>query len=115
MAIQDWSDEITVVDLGSDPLFTDELTGLTEQLEDKPTDVVLNFAAVSFINSSNIAKLLKLRKTMLAIKHRLIMCGINADVWGVFGVTGLDKIFTFTNDISTALATLQLPAKERSS
>ena len=114
MAIQDWSDEITVVDLGDDPLFTDELTSLIERLEDKPTDVAINFAAVSFMNSSNIAKLLRLRKTMLAINHKLVMCGVNADVWGVFKVTGLDKIFAFTNDISTALASLQLPSEEAS-
>ncbi len=113
MAIQDWSDEIIVVDLGDDPLFTDELTGLIERLEDKPSNVAVNFAAVSFINSSNIAKLLRLRKTMLAIKCRMVMCGVNADVWGVFVVTGLDKIFRFTDDISTALATLQLTGEEK--
>ncbi len=112
MAIQDWSDEITVVDLGDDPLFTDELTGLIERLEKTPSNVAVNFAAVSFVNSSNIAKLLRLRKTMLAIKCQMVMCGINADVWGVFVVTGLDKIFRFTNDISTALATLQLSGED---
>ena len=52
MAIQDWSDNITVVDLAGDPLFTDEITGLIERLEETPTDVAINFAAVSFMNSS---------------------------------------------------------------
>ena len=111
MGIQDWSDEITVVELGDDPQFTDELVGLTERLESKASDVVLNFSAVGFINSSNIALLLRLRKAMLGAGRRLIVCGVNADVWGVFVVTGLDKIFEFTNDIATALATLQLPAE----
>jgi anti-anti-sigma regulatory factor len=38
----------------------------------------------------------------------LILCAVNTQVWGVFLVTGLEKIFEFTKDMSTALATLQL-------
>ena len=108
MAIQKWSDEITVVELGDDPDFTDELTNLTDSLDETPSDVVLNFAAVSFINSSNIAKLLRLRKQLINGGRKLLLCGVNTQVWGVFLVTGLDKIFKLTNDISTALATLQM-------
>ena len=108
MAIQNWSDEIIVVELGDDPQFTDELTSVTDALEAEAKKVVLNFAAVGFINSSNVAKLLRLRKTMAQKQRRLILCEVNTQVWGVFLVTGLDKIFEFTNDISTALATLQL-------
>ncbi len=111
MAIQNWSDDITVVELGDDPLFSDELTGLTETLESAPNDVVLNFAAVGFINSSNVAKLLRLRKGQIASERGLVLCGVNTQVWGVFLVTGLDRIFDFTNDISTALATLQIEEK----
>jgi hypothetical protein len=29
-------------------------------------------------------------------------------VWGVLMITGLDKIFDFTDDVTTALASLQL-------
>jgi len=108
MAIQNWSDDITVVTLGDDPQFSDDLTALTERIEAKARDVVLNFAAVGFINSSNVAKLLRLRKAMLGSDKRLVLCGVNTQVWGVFLVTGLDKIFQFTNDISTALTTLQM-------
>jgi len=113
MAIQNWSEEITVVELANDPQFTDELNALMEALEAKPTNVLLNFAAVGFINSSNVAKLLRLRKLMMSRDRRLILCDVNTQVWGVFLVTGLDKIFEFTDDVSTALATLQLgQAKE---
>ena len=108
MPIQNWSDDIVVVELGDDPQFTDELTTVTETLENKPQHVVLNFAAVGFINSSNVAKLLRLRKTMMSQQRRLVLCEVNTQVWGVFLVTGLDKIFEFTNDIATALASLQL-------
>ena len=108
MAIQNWSDEITVVELGDDPQFTDEMGALMDMMENNPTNVVLNFAAVGFINSSNVARLLRLRKIVASEKKHLVLCDVNTQVWGVFLVTGLDKIFTSTDDISTALATLQM-------
>jgi len=108
MAIQKWSEDITVVELGEDPELSDELSALVDDLETKPTDVVLNFAAVSFLNSSNIAKLLRLRKILGHAGRRLLLCGVNTQVWGVFIVTGLDKIFEFTNDMATALAMIQI-------
>ena len=108
MAIQKWSDKITVAELSDDPQYTDELAAIMDSVETRPTDVVLNLSAVSFINSSNVARLLRLRKLMLSQNRRLILCGVNTQVWGVFLVTGLDKIFEFTNDVSTALATIQL-------
>ncbi|MHC4294434.1 MAG: STAS domain-containing protein [Planctomycetota bacterium] len=113
MAIQKWSDNITVVELNDDPQFADDLTTLMEGVEDTASDVVLNFSAVSFINSSNVASLLRLRKQLVNLERRLVLCGVNTQVWGVFLVTGLDKIFEFTNDISTALATLQISNSEK--
>ena len=108
MAIQNWSENITVVELRDDPQFSEDLTALMDALEGKPNDVVLNFATVGFINSSNIASVLRLRKAMNSASRRMVLCGVNAQVLGVLRVTGLDTIFEFTDDISTALATLQL-------
>lgn len=108
MAIQNWSDNIIVVELNEDPQFSDELNALIDALDKKPNHVVLNFAAIGFVNSSNVAKLLRLRKQTLAHHRRLVLSGVNHQVWGVFLVTGLDKIFEFTNDMATALATLQM-------
>jgi anti-sigma B factor antagonist len=108
MAIQNWSDDITVVELADDPQFTDEISSLMDLLEDKPTNVVLNFSGVSFINSSNVSRLLRLRKMALGSGKRLVLCDVNTQVWGVFLVTGLDKVFDFADDIATALATVQL-------
>jgi len=108
MAIQQWSDNITVVELSDDPLLTEELASVMQAYEDQPTHLVLNFATVGFINSSNISKLLRLRKLSGQHHKRLILSNVHTQVWGVFMVTGLDKIFEFTNDIATALASLQL-------
>ena len=111
MAIQEWSDTIRVAQLNDDPQFTEDLAALTEALDARPTHVVLNLGALGFVNSSNVARLLRLRKRMLTLQRRLILCEANSQVWSVFQVTGLDKIFDFTKDVSTALAKVQLTQK----
>ncbi len=110
MSIQNWSDEIIVVELSDDPTYTDDLNALFDALSTKPnTDVVLNFSGVTFVNSSNIAKLLKLRKLVEGTNRRkLKLCGINTHVWGAFLVTGLDKLFDFADDVASGLASLQM-------
>jgi len=111
MSIQEWSKEILVVELNDEPQLSEDLSSLMDRLGSSPFDVVLNFTGVGFMNSSNIAALLRLRKALLAAKRRLILCDVNTHVWGIFLVTGLDKLFDFTRDVATALATLQLAAE----
>lgn len=109
MSIESWSDNILVVQLQDDPAFADDLNALVDQLSARTDmDVVLNFAAISHLNSSNIAKLLMLRKKLATNKRRLILCGITTNVWGLFLVTGLDKVFDFADDVANGLATVQL-------
>lgn len=108
MATQDWSDSIIVVDLSGDPEFSDELNAQTERAEKDPRDVVLNFSQVRFINSSNISRILKLRKVLIDSNHRLKLCAIPIQVWGVFLLTGLDSLFEVAEDTASALASLQM-------
>ncbi len=110
MPIQNWSDNIIVAELADDPQCIDDLNALLDSIESRPdVDVVLNFSEVTFLNSSNIAKLLKLRKILVVNHHRkLKLCGISTHVWGVFLVTGLDKLFEFADDVASGLAGLQL-------
>ena len=107
MPIEKWSDKIVVVHLGDDPQFSEDLQSLGAPLRQNAS-IVLNFSGVRYINSSNISKLLKLRKQLSATDARLILCGLNTQVWSVFLVTGLDKIFEFSDNVPTALATLQI-------
>ncbi len=108
MSIQEWSDKIIMVDLANDPELTDELTSLAERLEKEPKNVVLNFTNVQFMNSSNISRLLRLRKLLADKDKHLRLCGIAIQVWGVFLLTGLDTLFEVAEDTATALASLQI-------
>lgn len=111
MPIDKWSDEIWVVELLGDPGFTDDLVAVLDELEGGAVvDVVLNFSGVGYMNSSNIAKLLKLRKRLAGEKRRLVLCGIDTNIWGLFLVTGLDKVFEFADNVATGLAAVQITA-----
>lgn len=109
MTIEPWSESILVGELQNDPQFTDDIAALLEEVEKRSdVSVVLNFAGVTFINSSNISKLLKLRKCLITNKRRLLLVGIETTVWSLFLMMGLDKVFEFVDSTSTALAALQL-------
>lgn len=112
MPIQQWSDQILVVEMGDDPQFTDELNSLTEQMERNPSlDVVLDMREVKHIDSSNIAKLLRVRTAVIVNERRLFLTGISTQVWSVLLVTGLDKIFDVADDLASALTSLQMNRK----
>jgi anti-anti-sigma factor len=109
VSVENWSEDILVVELQDDPAFSDDVTAVIDQVDGhKDVDVVLNLAGVNYLNSSNIAKLLKLRKKLHARKRRLVLCGIDTNVWGLFLVTGLDNVFDFADNVAMGLAGVQL-------
>jgi len=108
MPIEQWSERISIVHLAADPHLAENLQTAHELTSGKPVDLVLDFGAVRYLNSSHIARLLKLRKTMTSDGNRLILCALDTQVWSAFLVTGLDKIFEFADSVPTALAALQI-------
>lgn len=110
MPVEQWSDTVLLAELGNDPQFTDDVNSILEQCKENPQcNVLLNCSEVGYLNSSNIAKLLKLRKLVtIENQRRLILAGVSAQVWGVFLVTGLDRIFEFVDAVPSGLAALQI-------
>jgi anti-anti-sigma factor len=108
MPVENWSETVAVVHLCDEPQFTEDMESLDKALKQRRRHVLLDLAAVHYVNSSNIAQLLRLRKEMITNSRRLVLCGLITPVWGAFLVTGLDKIFEFGDDVPTGLAMLQL-------
>lgn len=109
MGIQDWSDSIILVNLAREPDMSEELRTVTEIVQERADcDVAIDFSAVDIVTSSNIAKLLKLRKLLNDCKHRLVLCGLKNQTRNIFLVTGLDGVFEFVDDKFIALAGLQM-------
>lgn len=110
MPISQWSEEILVADLQDEPALSDEINALTErvQTDHSASGVVLNFQGVSYVNSSNLAQMLRLRKELSGLGGTLRLCALNEQIWSVMLVSGLDRIFKFDPDTASALAALQL-------
>jgi len=109
MPLTEWSEEILLAELGEEPGFSEEMGNLMARLaQARGVHVVLDLRAVRTLNSSNLAQLLRLRKKVLAQGKRLRLSGVRDTVWSVLIVTGLDKVFDFSEDLSAALASVQM-------
>ena len=120
MPVERWSENVIVVRLADDPNLGEDLDALDEATA-RPAppaspsrlDAVVDFTNVRMVNSSNLARMLKVRRQMQAAGSRLILCNLPDQVWGAFLVTNLDKLFEFANDVPTALATIQINPASR--
>lgn len=113
----EWSDSIVIADLADEPALSEELSAIADRLSAKGSvtpSVVLNFANVTYVNSSNLAGLLKIRKILTEKGRGLRLCSLSEDVQSVMSVTGLDKVFRFAPDPMMALAGLQIEDEQRS-
>jgi len=111
MSITDWSESILIVDLANEPSFSEDMDTLFARLEttEPPLpDVILNLSGVTAINSTNIAQMIRVRKQLDEDDARLRICSVSDTIWSAILVTNLDKVFEFTADIPTSLASLQV-------
>ena len=111
MPIQEWSESTLIAEMSDEPMFSEDFDALITRLEagsDGMPDVIVNLLGVSKLNSSNLSQLLRLRKLLLSGGRRLRICSVHDSLWSVFLVTGLEKLFEFTDDVATSLASLQI-------
>ncbi|MHC5083232.1 MAG: STAS domain-containing protein [Planctomycetota bacterium] len=109
MGIQNWSDNVILVNLAKEPDMGEELqTVITMASDNTENNVVVDFADVDIVTSSSIAKLLKLRKVLQDNNQKLIFSTVQPKTRAIFNVTGLENVFEFVEDQFIALASLQI-------
>ena len=109
MGIQDWSEEIILVNLACEPEMGEEIQLVIDSIKENGSrDVVIDFADVDIVTSSSIAKLLKLRKVLVDCDRRMVFSSVKPHTQKIFVVTGLESVFEFVEDQFLALAGLQL-------
>jgi anti-anti-sigma factor len=108
MGIENWSEDIILVELPPEPELGDELkTAIQMILKRGGCEVAVDFSQVDIVTSSSLSKLLKLRKLIGDCGHRLVLCALAPATRGIFSVTGLDGLFEIADDKFIALAGLQ--------
>jgi anti-anti-sigma factor len=114
MALNSWSENILIAELEGEPMFSEDMENLLQRLATSARDdealpgVIVDLKAVSSVNSSNLGSLLKLRTTLGQADQRLLICSVSDGVWTAMLATGLDRVFAFSEDVTTALAMLQM-------
>jgi anti-anti-sigma factor len=109
MAIQEWSEQIVIVDLPEEPDAGDELNSVLQMVrENDEYNVIIDFAGVDIVTSSSISALLKLQKILHDSGRRLFFTDVSPATRNIFRVTGIEELFNFISDKFTALASLQM-------
>ncbi|MDP7670304.1 MAG: STAS domain-containing protein, partial [Alphaproteobacteria bacterium] len=79
-----------------------ELFGLVDQ---NRIQILLNFMNVEFLSSAALGKLITLDKKIKTAKGQLKLSNIRPEIYEVFAITRLNKLFDIHDDEADALAT----------
>lgn len=71
--------------------------------EDHRDKLVLDFSNVEYLSSAALGKLITLDKKVKAAKGKLRLCGIRPEIYEVFTITRLHKVFNIFDDQEKAL------------
>ena len=66
--------------------------------------ILLNFAAVAFMSSAALGKLITMHKKVKASNGVLKFCNIRPEIFEVFAITRLDRLFDIKKDEEEGLA-----------
>ena len=94
-------DQKIIEDLGIQEL-GQELFQLVEV--DNCRKMVLNFSAVDFLSSAALGKLITLDKKMKTKSGKLRLCNIRPEIYEVFAITRLNRLFEIKDEEADALA-----------
>jgi len=89
-------DEASIQELGV------ELFSLVEH--DNRKAILLDFTNVEFLSSAALGKLITLDRKVKTHKGRLKMCSIRPEIYEVFQITKLNKVFDIRKDQAEAIA-----------
>lgn len=78
-----------------------QLFGLVD--EDGRMKIILDFANVEYLSSAALGKLITMDKKVKAVRGQLRLCSIRPEIYEVFAITKLNKLFKIYEDQDQAL------------
>jgi len=79
-------------------------TWLKKAADRKPERIVVDLAAVEYMNTPGLATLVEALQTARKTKSRLILCGLNQSVRAIFDIARLNTVFEIQPTRDAALA-----------
>lgn len=90
-----------ILDEGNIQMIGNQLFSLIE--EEGVRRLILDFSNVEYLSSAALGKLITLEKKMKANKGKLRLCSIRPEIYEVFEITRLNKMFDIRKDVDDAL------------
>ncbi|HVJ68910.1 MAG TPA: STAS domain-containing protein [Caulifigura sp.] len=91
-----------ILDENNIQIIGNQLFGLVE--EDGRKKIVLDFTNVEYLSSAALGKLITMDKKVKASGGKLRLCNIRKDIYEVFAITRLNKVFDIRNTQDEAVA-----------
>jgi anti-sigma B factor antagonist len=91
-----------ILDENNIQIIGNQLFGLVE--EDGRKKIVLDFTNVEYLSSAALGKLITMDKKVKAANGKLRLCNIHKDIYEVFAITRLNKVFDIRNTQDEAVA-----------
>ena len=94
--------EPEIMDAQQAESIAEQLFGLVDERRRKK--LLLNLHNVEYLSSTALGKLVALRKKLQTAGGRLVLCGLDPQVYEVLAITSLDRQFVIRYDEQEALA-----------
>ena len=88
-------------------------SAFSQATHDSPTTVLLNFAAVTYINSTGIALVVALLAQARKSRIQLLVCGLSEHYRHIFSITRLADFMDIHDDEASAITAATAPVAER--
>jgi anti-anti-sigma factor len=116
---------VFIAELPDEPALSDALAALIDRVKlgqslregaaPEPADtpsVVLDFSSVTYINSSHIAAVLRLRKMLIDRRRRIVLCSLSDELYSVLMLTGLERVLHCAPDQKSAAAIVRVEMQQ---
>jgi anti-sigma B factor antagonist len=90
-----------ILDENNIQVIGNQLFGLIE--EEGRAKIILDFANVEYLSSAALGKLITMEKKVKAAKGKLRLCCIRPEIYEVFAITKLNRLFKICDDQERAL------------
>jgi anti-sigma B factor antagonist len=92
---------VSVLDSANIEALGQSLMNLVETQDTRK--LILEFTAVRFMSSQALGVLLQLKKSLDPVHGKVVIVGIRPELYKVFRITNLHKMFTFHDELDKAL------------